>query len=76
MITVRWKDYQHVANAYKTYDSLGMSLNAAQMWDDLREQFSAYPDGHGGMYFESDLGHTLFLLKYGYTDQGNNDNYY
>ena len=60
-----WKDYQHVANAYKTYDGFGMMLDAGRMWDELREQFGAYPDGAGNIQFDSDIGHTLFLLKYG-----------
>ena len=61
---LNWKQYKHVTDAYRTVDEFGTELNGEKMWTDLAEQFGAYPDGVGNIWFDTELGETLFILKF------------
>lgn len=59
-----WKQFKHVTDPYWIKDNLGSELNAEQMWDDLMEQFGAYPDGVGNICFDTEEGELFFILKH------------
>ena len=69
---LNWKQYKHVCEAWKTYDKFGMELDAERMWADLKEQFGAYPDGAGNIWFDTPEGEMLFILKFAVHDNPNN----
>lgn len=61
---LNWKQYKHVTDAYRTTDEFGTELDGEAMWNDFRDQFGAYPDGTGNIWFDTEEGELMFILKH------------
>jgi hypothetical protein len=65
---LNWREYKHVTEPYWTKDEFGLELNTAQMWEDFMEQFGAYPDDTGNIWFDTEEGEAWFMLKFAKND--------
>lgn len=61
---LNWKDFKHIVKPYWIKDEFGSELDSEKMWNDLAEQFGAYPNGLGNICFDTDEGEAWFILKY------------
>jgi hypothetical protein len=61
---LNWRQYKHVTDAYKEKDAYGTIFHGDVMWEDLKEQFGAYPDGVGNIWFDTEEGEAWFILKH------------
>jgi hypothetical protein len=65
---INWKQYKHITDAYRTIDEFGTGFDGEKLWAELEEQFGAYPDGTGNIWFDTPEGELAFILKYAQND--------